>query len=226
MRLDRFICKSTNYNRAEAKELIESGRVIVNDMVGLHEAYQVHENNKITLDGSPLSPRPSRYIMLHKPAGFLSSNVDGRYPSLFNLINLPDTDNLHIAGRLDRDTTGLVLITDDGRWSFDLISPDKNCEKRYRVGLRNDITDEAIGALESGLEVKGFVNLTKPAKVKVIHSKEVLLTITEGKYHQVKRMFQALNNKVVRLHRESVGRIELNIPEGEWRYLLESEITP
>ena len=224
MRLDRFICKSTNYTRVEAKELIHAGRVVVNDLTDLHEAYQVHENNKITLDGTPLSLRPSRYIMMHKPAGFLSSNVDGRHPSLFNLINLADTDNLHLAGRLDRDTTGLVLITDDGRWSFNLISPDRNCAKRYRVGLRNDITNEAIEKLESGLEVKGLVNITKPAKVEVIHSKEVLLTITEGKYHQVKRMFQAVNNKVVRLHRESVGEIELNIPEGQWRYLLESEI--
>lgn len=224
MRLDRFICKSTSFTRVEAREFIQSGRVNVNDVIGIHEAYQVHENNKITLDGEPLTLRPSRYIMMHKPAGFISSNVDGRYPSLFNLLNIDDSDNLHLAGRLDRDTTGLVLITDDGRWSFNLISPDKNCAKRYRVGLRNDITKEAIQALESGMEVKGFVNLTKPAKVEVIHAKEVLLTITEGKYHQVKRMFQAVNNKVVRLHRESVGNIELNIPEGEWRYLLESEI--
>lgn len=224
MRLDRFICKSTNYTRVEAKELIDSGRVTVNHVTDIHEAYQVHENNEITLDGMSLSLRPSRYIMLHKPAGFLSSNADGRYPSLFNLLDIADVDNLHLAGRLDRDTTGLVLITDDGRWTFNLISPDKNCEKRYRVGLRNDITSEAITALESGLKINGFTHMTKPAKVEVVHSKEVLLTITEGKYHQVKRMFQALNNKVVKLHRESIGKIELNIPEGEWRYLAESEV--
>lgn len=224
MRLDRFICKSTSYTRAEAKQLIHAGRVVVNNISDIHEAYQVHENNKITLDGSPLFLRPSRYIMLHKPAGFLSSNVDGRYPSLFSLLNLDDTENLHLAGRLDRDTTGLVLITDDGRWTFDLISPDKNCEKRYRVGLKCDITDEAIKALESGLDIPGLAERTKPAKVQVIAPKEVLLTITEGKYHQVKRMFKAINNKVVRLHRESIGKIELDIPEGQWRYLSESEV--
>lgn len=225
MRLDRFICKSTELTRAEAKELIHQGRIQVNELTDLHEAYQVHENNLITLDGKTLVPRPSRYLMLHKPAGYVSSNVNGRYPSLFNKISINDVNNLHIAGRLDRDTTGLVLITDDGRWSFNIISPERDCPKRYRVTLQKPITDEAVAKLEQGLTLKGLTTPTKPASVEILEPTLVLLTITEGKYHQVKRMFKAVNNKVIALHREKVGQLELDIELGQWRYLTENEVS-
>lgn len=224
MRLDRFICKSTTYSRHEARAIILEKRVQVNGSVDIHEAYQVHENNRITLDGQVLTPRASRYLMLHKPAGFLSSNVDGRYPSLFQHITIDDTDNLHIAGRLDRDTTGLVLITDDGRWSFEITSPETLCEKVYRVTLRDPIDQTAIEQLEKGLRVPGMKNQTRPAKVKVLTPNEVLLTITEGKYHQVKRMFGAVRNKVVALHRQKIGELELDIEIGQWRYLTAEEV--
>lgn len=224
MRLDRFICKSTQLTREEARNAVIDGRVVVNDLVDIHEAYQVHENNTITLDGQLLTPRPSRYIMLHKPAGFISSNVDARYPSLFHHIDISDKDNLHIAGRLDRDTTGLVLITDDGRWSFNIISPDTHCPKRYRVTLRNPITEQAIEQLQNGVLLDGLDTPTRPAIVDVITEQEVCLTITEGKYHQVKRMFAAVRNKVVGLHREKVGNLTLDIPVGQWRYLTSTEV--
>jgi len=224
MRLDRFICKSTALSRQEARAVIMQSRVVVNGSTDVHEAFQVHENNHITLDGKPLKPRPSRYLMLHKPAGFVSSNVDGRYPSLFKNIDIPDTDNLHIAGRLDRDTTGLVLITDDGRWSFEITSPDTHCEKTYRVTLRDSIREDAVQQLEQGMEIQGMKNRTRPAKVEILTPKEVLLTITEGKYHQVKRMFGATGNKVVALHRQKIGALNLDIKVGDWRYLTSEEV--
>ena len=225
MRLDRFICKSTTFTRQQASALILQQRVRVNGSTDVHEAFQVHESNHITLDEKPLTARASRYLMLHKPAGFVSSNVDGRYPSLFNNIDIADTENLHIAGRLDRDTTGLVLITDDGRWSFNVTSPDTHCEKVYRVTLRNDIEDDAIAQLEQGMQIPGMKSPTRPAKVKVLGPKEVLLTITEGKYHQVKRMFGAVRNKVMTLHRQQIGELSLDLEVGKWRYLTPQEVS-
>lgn len=224
MRLDRFICKSTNFTREQAKLAIKSGRVQVNGWYDCHEGTQVHENNVITLDGEILQVRASRYIMLHKPAGFVSSNVSGRYPSLFDNIDIADIENLHIAGRLDADTTGLVLITDDGRWSFNVISPQSQCEKVYRVQLRDPITQDAISQLTNGVLLRGLDKATLPAKLTVVSEKEVLLTITEGKYHQVKRMFGAVRNKVVGLHREKVGDLSLDVPVGKWRYLTKEEV--
>ncbi len=224
MRLDKFICKSTELTRNEATRVIRSGTVIVNDEVITNETAQVHENNTITLNGQKLNARSSRYIMIHKPIDTICSNVDEAYPSLFNYIDIDKASGLHIAGRLDADTTGLVLITDDGRWSFNIISPDKQCKKVYRVGLRDIITDDLALKFENGVQLQGETRLTLPAKLNVINPKEVLLTITEGKFHQIKRMFATVGNRVVSLHREKIGEINLDIEVGQWRYLTEDEV--
>ena len=118
----------------------------------------------------------------------------------------------------------MVLITDDGRWSFNIISPDKQCKKVYRVGLRDIITDDLALKFENGVQLQGETRLTLPAKLNVINPKEVLLTITEGKFHQIKRMFTAVGNRVVSLHREKIGEINLDIEVGQWRYLTEDEV--
>lgn len=229
MRLDKFICKSTALNRAEASECINAGKICVNDALVTDISFQVHESNHITLDGQKLIARPSRYIMLHKPMHTLSSNVDGDYPSLFNCIELGQVEDLHIVGRLDADTTGLVLLTDDGRWSFDIIRPDKLCEKTYRVTLRDPITaDNAAGVVASfanGLQLQNEKALTQPAKLDLVTSTEVLLTITEGKYHQVKRMFAAIGNRVNGLHREQIGGLKLDVEVGQWRHLTADEVS-
>lgn len=224
MRLDRFVCKSTDLLRADATALINQGGIIVNGDVVTNEATQVHENNCITLDGQTLTPRPSRYIMVHKPLDTICSNVDEGYPSLFRLINVDRAFDLHVAGRLDTDTTGLVLVTDDGRWSYNIITPKKHCEKVYRVGLRDPIANDVATRFKHGIQLQGETTLTRPAKVDVLSPKEVLLTITEGKFHQVKRMFAAVGNRVVTLHRQKIGGIELDIKQGAWRHLTPDEI--
>ena len=224
MRLDKFICKSTELTREEATRVIHAGEVIVNDEVIINEAVQVHENNTITLHGQRLIARSSRYILFHKPLDTICSNVDEAYPSVFNYIAIDKASELHIAGRLDADTTGLVLITDDGRWSFNIISPDKQCEKVYRVGLRDVINDDVAVKFKNGVQLQGESQLTLPAKLDLISSKEVLLTITEGKFHQVKRMFAAVGNRVVSLHREKIGEIRLDIEVGQWRYVTADEV--
>ncbi|MGR6861383.1 pseudouridine synthase [Aliivibrio salmonicida] len=224
MRLDKFVCKSTELTKDQALVIIQEGRVRVNSDTVTFESAQVHENNEVTLDGSLLTPRPFRYLIMNKPANTICSNVDEAYPSLFNYIIEGNNAELHIAGRLDSDTTGLVLITDDGRWSYNIITPSKECEKVYRVGLRKPITEDAAEKFAIGLQLQGESQLTRPAKLEVITSQEVLLTITEGKFHQVKRMFSTIGNKVTSLHREKIGDISLDVEEGEWRYLTVDEV--
>ena len=224
MRLDKFICKSTDLTRNEATQVIHAGKVVVNKKIITNEALQVHENNTVTLNGQRLKARCHRYILMHKPYGTICSNVDEAYPSIFNYIDIDDAAELHIAGRLDTNTTGLVLITDDGRWSFNIISPKKQCKKVYRVGLRDVITGDVASKFKNGIQLQGEEKLTLPAKLNVIASKEVLLTITEGKHHQVKRMFAAVGNRVVSLHREKIGEISLDVEVGQWRYLTAEEV--
>lgn len=225
MRIDKFICKSTELTRTEAKKVLKSGDVRVNGEVIKNAATQVHENNTIDIDGQILTPRTSRYIMVHKPLNTICSNVDEVYPSILNYIEVDKVFDLHIAGRLDADTTGLVIVTDDGRWSHNIISPNKECSKTYRVWLRNPINESAIDKFKIGVQLQGETGLTKPGSLEIIDDQEVLLTITEGKYHQVKRMFAAIGNKVIALHRESIGCVELaDLALGEWRYLTENEV--
>ena len=239
MRLDKFICKSTELSRSEAKNLLKRGEVKVNGMVAKNAAMQVQEDNDISIDGQELTVRHLRYFILHKVVDSICSTVDEVYPSVLNFIDVDKAFELHIAGRLDVDTTGLVLITDDGRWSHNIISPKKHCPKTYRVWLRLPINDEKLIALveqfTAGIQLQGETGLTRPAQLSLVDANkvseptdyrhEVLLTITEGKYHQVKRMFAAIGNRVVGLHREQIGDITLgNLAPGEWRSLTKQEI--
>lgn len=224
MRLDKYICKSTDLNRGQASEALQSNQVKVDGRTFTNGAVQVHESNKVTLGDQNLKLRPFRYLLVNKPTNVLCSNIDEKYPSILNYVDVSNKSELHVVGRLDADTTGLVLLTDDGSWTFNIIKPEANCEKVYRVSLRDDITDTAIHGLESGLVLQGLNKPTLPANIEVIGPREVLLTITEGKFHQVKRMFRAVGNRVRALHREKIGRIVLDVECGQWRYLTESEV--
>jgi 16S rRNA pseudouridine516 synthase len=230
MRLDKFICKSTELTRSEAKKLLKKGAVSVNGETIKNAAQQVHENNEITIEGQRLTARSSRYIMLNKPMDYICSTVDEAYPSVLHLIEVDKAFDLHIAGRLDADTTGLVFITDDGRWSHNIISPKKACFKIYRVWLRDSVdkTQQAVlkERFTQGIQLHGEKNLTRPAQLDIITDNQVLLSITEGRYHQVKRMFAAVGNKVIGLHREQIGDVKLdeNLTVGQWRFLTPTEI--
>lgn len=228
MRLDKFVCKSTELSRQKAVQCICSGAVLVNGVTATNESMQVHENNTVLLNGVRLTPRDFRYIVMNKPASTVCSNIDEVYPSLFRHLNVDRVSELHIAGRLDADTTGLVLITDDGRWSFAVTQPSSDCCKIYRVQLSRAIPLEAIDGLimqfKHGLLLQGESELTRPAKLEQVAPKEVLLTITEGRFHQVKRMFATVGNRVVGLHREQIGEINLDLDIGQWRYLSKSEV--
>lgn len=224
MRLDKFLCKSTELTRSDATQVIALGDVSVNGCIVTEARFQVHENNSVLWRGERLIARPSRYIMLHKPLNTLSSNVDGDYPSLFHCIDIERAEDLHIVGRLDADTSGLVLLTDDGRWSFEIIRPDKQCPKTYRVILRDPIAADVAEKFSVGVQLQNESKLTAPAMLKLINEREVLLTITEGRYHQVKRMFAAVGNRVNGLHREQIGDLQLDVALGNWRFLSPQEV--
>jgi len=224
MRLDKFICKSTEYILVDAIALIENRNVTVNGIVATGASHQVHKNNTVTLDGKTLTPRNSRYLMLNKPINMICSNVDEKYPSALNLLDVDRVTELHIAGRLDADTTGLVLITDDGHWSFNLTSPKNKCEKVYKVVLSRPISSDATKCFLEGILLQGESTLTLPAKLHIIDSYNVFLTLTEGRYHQVKRMFAAIGNRVKSLHRQQIGSLELDVDIGHWRNLTQAEV--
>jgi 16S rRNA pseudouridine516 synthase len=224
MRLDKFVCKSTALSRAEVSNVLQNHQVKVDNKVFTNGAVQIHENNTVSLDDRALTLRPFRYLLMHKPPNTLCSNIDENYPSIFNYIDIDHKSELHIVGRLDADTTGLVLITDDGSWTFNIIKPEAQCNKVYRVQLRDELTEEAVSRLEQGVLLQGTEKVTLPAKIQIHGSKEVLLTITEGRFHQVKRMFRAVGNRVKGLHREQIGQVALDIDLGQWRYLSEAEV--
>jgi len=224
MRLDKFVCKSTELTKSQAIEYIKLGEIYVNGKVITNEATQVHESNKVAWNEQTLKARGFRYILMHKPANTICSNVDEVYPSVFNYLPVEKLSELHIAGRLDADTTGLILITDDGRWSFSITRPSRNCPKVYRVHLSKELTDDAAITFKKGVQLQGEQQLTRPATLQKIGSREALLNITEGKFHQVKRMFAAIGNRVVSLHREKIGDVQLDVAVGQWRYLTNDEV--
>lgn len=226
MRLDKYICRCTELSRSEAKAHLKRGAVKVSAEVITDPGFQVYPESQVTFHNRTLTFATARYIMLHKPKQCICSNVDELYPSVLHLVEVDRAFDLHIAGRLDADTTGLVLITDDGQWSHKITAPKKDCQKRYRVQLSKPIPDDAIERFAHGVQLQNEEKLTKPAVLEVLAEKEALLTISEGKYHQVKRMFAAIGNRVIGLHREQIGAIELDddLELGQWRYLTEHEI--
>ena len=226
MRLDKYICACTGLTRTQAKKVISKREVCVSGVFIKDPAFKVSEQDEVVFLGKCLFLHGARYIMLNKPLGVVCTSIDDDARSVMGLLDIEDRDALHIAGRLDIDTTGLVILTDDGGWSHRITSPKKKCGKRYRVGLAEPIGLEVLHQFEEGIQLHGEKHLTKPAKLEIISPHDVLLTIHEGKYHQVKRMFAAMNNRVVSLHREQVGEIQLDecLEEGAWRFLSEVEI--
>ncbi len=226
MRLDKYICKSTELTRNEAKRLLKMGRVQVNDETVKTGSAQVSEQCVVCIQGQRINLLGSRYIMMHKPVDTICSNVDEVYPSLLHFVDVERAFEMHVAGRLDADTTGLVLITDNGKWLHNIISPKKSCGKTYRVWLADSISSDVKEQFAKGIQLNNEKELTRPALLEVVAEKEVILTITEGKYHQVKRMFAAVGNKVVNLHREKIGSLSLDesLAPGQWRHLTKEEV--
>ena len=226
MRLDKFLCDSLGVTRKEATQILKSKTVTVNDVMQKSGATKVTEECVVEWQGNELRVQGPRYIMVYKPEGFVCSHEDSSNRTVFDLLDEIKMDKLHFAGRLDVDTTGLVLVTDDGQWSHRITSPKHKCEKLYRVWLVDPVEDDYVEKFKEGIQLKSEDGLTLPAHLEVRAEREVLLTIHEGKYHQVKRMFVAVGNQVTALHRSQIGDIRLDreLASGEYRPLTEAEI--
>lgn len=226
MRLDKFVCDCTGLTRSQAGKLIRQGEILLNGVSCKQPAQQIKQTDVVMLDEEPLQLTGPRYILLHKPAGYVCSTDDPDHNTVFVLLDEPNVEKLHTVGRLDLDTTGLLLITDDGQWSHKISSPKHECAKTYRAWLADPVEDSAIALFAEGVMLRGEKTPTKPAELEIVTPTECLLTIHEGRYHQVKRMFAAIGNKVVQLHRERVGPLTLDatLAEGEYRHLSADEI--
>ena len=226
MRLDKFIAQATGLSRKQVHKLIRKGEVTVDGEVLRDSAGKVHSDQQIELDQQPLRLRGPVYLMLNKPLGVVCSTEDYDHETVLDLLPFELQQGVHPAGRLDIDTTGLVLLTDDGQWSHRVTSPKHGCSKRYRVELAEPLRADAAERLAEGLMLRGETKPTLPAELIVDCPTEVQLLIQEGRYHQVKRMFAALDNRVVELHREAIGALELDpeLEPGEFRELSEDEI--
>ncbi|MDF2152409.1 16S rRNA pseudouridine(516) synthase RsuA [Vibrio sp. CAU 1672] len=228
MRLDKYLCDALGATRKQATKILKSGDVTVDGEVQKSGAFKVAEGSEVAWEERVIGAPGPRYIMLYKPADFVCSHEDGYNHTAFVLLDEPRMENLHFAGRLDVDTTGLVLITDDGQWSHRITSPKHKCDKTYRVWLVDAIQPDYVEKFAQGIELRNERDATLPAKLEIVNEaeNEVLLTIVEGKYHQVKRMFAALGNKVEHLHRERIGTIELDeaLEPGDYRYLTQEEV--
>ncbi len=226
MRLDRYLSNATDLSRKQIHLLIKAEAVTVNGDLADSPAQAVAATDRVVLNDSEIAAPTARYFMLYKPVGVVSATRDSGHPTVIDLVDEPRPADLQVAGRLDIDATGLVLITDDGQWNHRLTAPRSHCRKRYRVTLAETLAAGAAGQLERGLWLQQEKRRTAPAELTVLGPTEVILTITEGRYHQVKRMFAALGNRVVALHREAVGAITLDaaLEPGDYRPLTAAEI--
>lgn len=229
MRLDKFLCETGAGTRSEVKQLLKKGLVTVKGNTEKSPDKKIDEKEDVvTLRGERLSFAAFHYYLLHKPAGVITATEDNEQETVMSL--LKDVKDVSLAklfpvGRLDKDTEGLLLITDDGDLAHRLLSPKKHVDKTYLVRLKTPIFDEDIIKLEAGVDI-GDETLTMPAKVKKIHGTEIELTIKEGRYHQVKRMLLAVGNEVVYLKRLSMGPLKLpaDLEKGTYRPLLPEEL--
>ncbi|WP_447590688.1 pseudouridine synthase [Aquipseudomonas campi] len=228
MRLDRFLSNQPRFSRLDARQLLASGRVRVDGQVSRDGRDEVRAFSRVEVDDELLQAgKPARYFMLHKPAGVVSATQHPEHRTVLDLLDEPDIQDLHIGGRLDLTTTGLLIITNDGLWSRRLTEPRSRLGKTYRVETEQPIGNEYIDAFARGLYFAYEDLTTLPAELEILDSHTARLTLHEGRYHQVKRMFGHFNNKVLRLHRERMGPLVLDpaLAVGQYRSLSESEIT-
>lgn len=227
MKLDRLIASHQAMGRQASHLAIAARRVRVDGVIVTDGHHPVDRFTRVELDESVLqAPERALYLMLHKPVGILSATKDDQHPTVLDLIDDPDKHTLHIAGRLDRSTSGLVLLTNDGRWSKRLMTAEQKVPKVYLVETLDPVAPEAIEAFARGFYFHTEDITTLPAELVLLGGNQVRLTLHEGRYHQVKRMFHRVGNRVVKLHRESIGSLALpaGLPAGAWRALTPGEI--
>lgn len=225
VRLDKYITSVTDLSRKQVRLAVKAQQVEVDGELFTDPSRHIDATCEVLLDGVALRRPGHRYIMLHKPAGVICATRDAHQTTVLDLLDLPRLDNLQIAGRLDRDTTGLVLITDDGRWNHRVTSPRRACEKCYQVTTARPLEPGLVADFGKGIVLQPEGRRTRPARLVLVDECHARLYLTEGRYHQVKRMFAAAGNHVEALHRQAIGSLELDpaLAPGEYRYLSSEE---
>lgn len=225
-RLDRFISSHSGVNRRAVRALLASGRVGVNGRAAREINQVVDQFSHITLDGQVLQDRAAIYLMLNKPHGVVSATRDDRHRTVIDLLDATMGNDLHIAGRLDFNSTGLLLLTNDGRWSRKLACAQNPVDKVYRVTLEHALTEHYIEAFAQGMYFPYENVTTRPVILMILSDYSAELRLTEGRYHQIKRMFGRFNNKVLTLHRIAIGNVSLDpeLTAGQYRPLTQIEL--
>ena len=229
MRLDKFLSITSTCSRSEAKRAVRAKGISVNGVVAKSSDAQIDEEcDEILYFGKKVIYRKYNYIMLNKPEGVVSATDDGRDKTVLDL--LPDSvrnDRMFPCGRLDKNTLGLILLTDNGELAHRLLAPKSHVSKKYRFRSEKVVSQSDADKFENGLVLEdGYVTL--PAKIELDETGEGgIITLVEGKYHQIKRMLQAIDNKIIYLERITFGPLTLDtaLERGEWRYLTPEEIT-
>lgn len=215
IRINKYIASSGVCSRRKAEEYILAGKVLVNGVVNTELGYKVKEEDIVVVDGKQISLEENKvYIMLNKPKGYVTTSQEQfARPSVLDLVKVEE--RVYPVGRLDMDSEGLLILTNDGEFSNNVIHPTKHISKKYEVVLKENITETAIKKLESGVDIGGYV--TRPAKVEKVTDKKILITIGEGKNRQVRRMIEAVDNKVLNLKRIAIGGLKLDkLKSGEY----------
>ncbi|GEP40736.1 pseudouridine synthase [Brevifollis gellanilyticus] len=224
MKLDRVIAKHRSLGRSEAHRLIAAGRVFVDGEVSLGNQHEVDRFMSVLLDDEVVQQAErALYLMMHKPGGVVSATVDAEHRTVIDLIDDPDRHTLHIAGRLDRWSTGLLILTNDGKWSKRFMDAGSKVPKTYLVQTDVPIPAEAVSAFAEGFHFAAEDIITLPAELALLGEKSARVTLHEGRHHQIKRMFGRVGCLVTALHRESIGGLILpaDLEAGQWR-----EMTP
>lgn len=224
MRLDKLLAHAGYGTRKEVKALIKAKQVTVNGVNALKDKQQIDEfQDEVCVYGEKLAYAQNHFIMMNKPAGVICANRDDYHETIMDLFDCFIGTDMFPVGRLDIDTEGLLLICNDGKLAHRLLSPKHHVDKCYEVHLAKEIDAAQIQKLSSELDLGDFIS--KPAQIEVITPTCIYMVIQEGKFHQVKRMLQAVDNEVVYLKRLRFGPLSLDesLAPGEWRYLTKSE---
>ena len=226
MRIDKYICACTAFSRNDVKKLVKSGRITVDGETVKKADIHIDENAHVVLDNKTLVYREFVYIMLNKPKGFISAVFDKHYPVVTDLIGEEYAKrSLAPVGRLDLDTEGLLLLTDDGSFNHSMTTPKKNIYKRYFAVLDKPAEESDKDVFGSGMAFKDFT--AKPARLEICENpNEVFIEIAEGKFHQVKRMCERTGKSVTYLKRTAIGPLTLDesLESGEYRELTPEEL--
>lgn len=229
IRLDKYLAEMSVGTRSEVKQMVRKGRVCLNGQIVKKPEQKVSkQGNLITVDGNEIIFQKEEYIMLNKPAGVVSATQDAKDKTVLDLIENSKRKDLFPAGRLDKDTEGLLLLTNDGQLAHRLLSPKKHVDKTYYAKIQGKVCNQDVEIFRNGLDI-GEKKKTLPADLKILHSAEISeieITIREGKFHQIKRMFEAVDKKVIYLKRISFGNLRLDesLALGEHRNLTQEEL--